>query len=573
MKKNQKKKTPVRLVLLLSVLVAVIGIAAFLIERRTPSKEHMDLSEYFGISETTDGTGAETLAVIINGTVSEGNAIRDNGELWISYTAVQDGVNPRVYYDSSEAIVIVTTPTTKTVYALSDAATAAVAKTVGEELYVSESFLETVSDLRMSEYSDPDRLVYVTDFDYIGATVSTGTAVRYRAGIKSEILTELEAGETVRIQDVEADGSENDSKVEGWTYVTTESGVTGYVEASDLGEQTEISEEHTSPVGEYTSVTRDYKINLAFHQTTNTTANAGFSALIAQTSGVNTVAPTWLFLNDSDGTVISHADADYVTEAHNLGMEVWVVLNDFDGEVNSTDDTAKALNSTTARNNIIQTAIAEVTAVGADGINVDFERVTEDSANAFLQFIRELSIECRNRGLVLSIDNYVPAFTKYLNREEQGIVADYVVTMCYDENTSGAETAGSVASLPFVSQGISDTLKEVPAEKTIIAIPFYTRLWSTVGTDQPSSTACDMETAQTAVETYEMTVRWDDELGQNYAFTTLNGITYEMWLEDADSVAEKMTLIREADCAGVAEWKLGQETADIWSVISEGLSD
>ncbi len=558
--------------LLMSVLVAVVGIAAFVLERRSPSKEHMDLSEYFGITESTSGTAAETLAVIINGSVSEGSAIRDNGALWISYTAVQAGVNPRVFYDSTESLVILTTPTEKRTYSLADAETASFAKVVGEELYISESFLETVSDMRMTEYSDPDRLVYVTDFTYTGASVTSDTAVRYRAGIKSDILTDLKAGENVRVQDVEADGSENNKKVEGWVYVTTENGVTGYVQEKALGEQTQVSEEHTSPVGEYTSISKDYKINLAFHQTTNTTANAGFSALAAQASGINTVAPTWLFLNDSEGTVISHADADYVAEAHDLGMEVWVVLNDFDGEVNSTDDTARALNSTAARDNMIRTAISEVTAAGADGINIDFERVTEDSAGAFLQFIRELSIECRNKGLVLSIDNYVPAFTKYLNREEQGIVADYVVTMCYDENTSGAEAAGSVASLPFVRQGISDTLREVPAEKTIIAIPFYTRLWSTVGTDKPSSTACDMETAKNAVETYDMTVRWDADLGQNYAFTELNGIKYEIWLEDAESVSEKMTLIREAGCAGVAEWKLGQETSDIWNVISEGLS-
>ena len=85
--------------------------------------------------------------------------------------------------------------------------------------------------------------------------------------------------------------------------------------------------------------------------------------------------------------------------------------------------------------------------------------MTKEEAPHFIQFIRELSIGCRKNQLVLSVDDPVPEFTTYYNRKEQGIVADYVIIMGYDEHTEGSEKAGSVASLPFVEKGITQTLK------------------------------------------------------------------------------------------------------------------
>lgn len=96
-----------------------------------------------------------------------------------------------------------------------------------------------------------------------------------------------------------------------------------------------------------------------------------------------------------------------------------------------------------------------------------------------LSFIRELSIACRANNIILSIDNYVPEYTYYYNRREQGIVADYVVIMGYDETLPSSETPGPVASLNFVRKGITDTLNVVDKSKVINGIPFYSRVWCT----------------------------------------------------------------------------------------------
>lgn len=221
---------------------------------------------------------------------------------------------------------------------------------------------------------------------------------------------------------------------------------------------------------------------------------------------------------------------------------------------------------------MIDTVMNGLISSGADGLNIDFEHVTQDSAPAFLELVREFSAALRSEGLVLSVDNYVPTYTSFMGRAEQARVADYVVTMCYDEHASGSEEAGSVASLPFVKKGLQDTLKEVPAEKMIAAIPFFTRLWESTGSGTPKSTAYGMTDAATAAESLGMKLTWDDSVSQNYGETESNGTTYQLWMEDEASIEAKMKVINELGIHGVAEWKLGLENSDVWETIAKYLS-
>ena len=269
----------------------------------------------------------------------------------------------------------------------------------------------------------------------------------------------------------------------------------------------------------------------------------------------------------------SVASDTYVATAHSRGLSVWTVANDFDGAVNSSKDTFSALSTYAGRSKIIDTIVSETVRVGADGINIDFEKVNADCAPYFQEFIRELSVSCRTQGLVLSIDAYVPTYTKYLGRAELARTADYIVCMCYDEHTSGSETAGSVSSLPFVQKGIRDTLKEVPPEQTVIALPFFTRLWKVNENAAPTSSAMGMGEAAAWLSENAANVVWDEETGQNYAEAKGVDGTSKIWIEDAQSISEKMKEVMAAGCAGVAEWKLGLETQDIWQVISDHLAE
>lgn len=228
------------------------------------------------------------------------------------------------------------------------------------------------------------------------------------------------------------------------------------------------------------------------------------------------------------------------------------------------------LSQLSSRQNIIQYLIQKATAIGMDGINVDFESLSEDAGPHFLEFLRELSIECHKNNLVLSVDNPVPEdFTSHYDRREQGLVVDYVVIMGYDEHYVGSD-AGSVASLPWVEQGVQDTLAEVPAQRTILAVPFYTRVWKTTG-GAVTSEAVGMSETQRILSENQAEPVWDGSVGQNYAEYEKDNSTYQIWIEDTQSMAEKVKLIPKYELAGVASWRLGFESSDIWNTISQNL--
>ena len=219
---------------------------------------------------------------------------------------------------------------------------------------------------------------------------------------------------------------------------------------------------------------------------------------------------------------------------------------------------------------MVNKLVGEAKSYGFDGINLDYENIKSAYAKDYLQFVRELSVACERNGIVLSTDNYKPeAYNRCYNLKEQSRFVDYVIVMAYDEHYAGTD-AGSVASLPWVEQGVQDTITEVAPERTILAIPFYTRLWKTTG-GAVTSEAIGMDEAQNVLSANAVESVWDGSVGQNYATFEQDNSTYQIWLEDAQSIAEKVKLIPKYNLAGVAQWKLGFENSSIWQTISDNL--
>ena len=562
--RKRQKQDPVRIVLLLAAAVALIGIISFAAGRFIPTSSKRDPKEYFGIE------GRDEVGVVVNGHVFETPGITLNEEIYLPIDEVSKYLNPGFFYSENENMFIITTPVEKIAVSVADSAEQNLFVSRDGKNYISYNYLYQYTDMDGDVVlGDTDRIVIRTVFDYDMRTVGEKAVVRERPTIRGLVLEKPEAGTQVSI--LESDGSMDAG---AWTYVTTPTGYTGYIENKYLeGDMIHVTEDRVRPELIYTHILREDKINMVFHQTDNQASNNMLAQSLEGVSGVNVIAPTWFYLESPEGDMSSVASDTYVATAHSRGLSVWTVANDFDGAVNSSKDTFSALSTYAGRSKIIDTIVSETVRVGADGINIDFEKVNADCAPYFLEFIRELSVSCRTQGLVLSIDAYVPTYTKYLGRAELARTADYIVCMCYDEHTSGSETAGSVSSLPFVQKGIRDTLKEVPPEQTVIALPFFTRLWKVNENAAPTSSAMGMGEAAAWLSENAANVVWDEETGQNYAEAKGVDGTSKIWIEDAQSISEKMKEVMAAGCAGVAEWKLGLETQDIWQVISDHLAE
>ena len=562
--RKRQKQDPVRIVLLLAAAVALIGIISFAAGRFIPTSSKRDPKEYFGIE------GRDEVGVVVNGHVFETPGITLNEEIYLPIDEVSKYLNPGFFYSENENMFIITTPVEKIAVSVADSAEQNLFVSRDGKNYISYNYLYQYTDMDGDVVlGDTDRIVIRTVFDYDMRTVGEKAVVRERPTIRGLVLEKPEAGTQVSI--LEADGSMDAG---AWTRVTTPTGYTGYVENKYLeGDMIHVTEDRVRPELIYTHILREDKINMVFHQTDNQASNNMLAQSLEGVSGVNVIAPTWFYLESPEGDMSSVASDTYVATAHSRGLSVWTVANDFDGAVNSSKDTFSALSTYAGRSKIIDTIVSETVRVGADGINIDFEKVNADCAPYFQEFIRELSVSCRTQGLVLSIDAYVPTYTKYIGRAELARTADYIVCMCYDEHTSGSETAGSVSSLPFVQKGIRDTLKEVPPEQTVIALPFFTRLWKVNENAAPTSSAMGMGEAAAWLSENAANVVWDEETGQNYAEAKGVDGTSKIWIEDAQSISEKMKEVMAAGCAGVAEWKLGLETQDIWQVISDHLAE
>ena len=580
-RRRRKRNLGIKIAALVILVIAIVA-AAFLWKKYSPSKEEYDLIKYYGIE--SEGQ----LAITVDNQVVEPYGMIADGKAYVQYEIVRDYINSRFYWDPNENVLLYTLPKDMVTvevgskdYNVSKEKKSedyVILKTEGSTAYIALDFVQQYTNIEYELYNEPNRVMIVSDWgDMTVASVKKNTQVRYQGGVKSPILTQIKKKDEITILENEGD----------WKKIRTKDGFIGYVKSKALRKEEKKNISRAFEEQEFTSIKKDYTINMAWHNVTNSEANSVVLQRIADSKGLTTIAPTWFHVENTDGNMNSIASADYVNYAHQANIEVWATIRDFDGGISSYEESYELLRYTSKRENLINQLMAEALRVGIDGINVDFEKISDECGEHYIQFIRELSVRCRQNGIVLSIDNYVPkGYNMQYNRKEQGIVADYVIIMGYDEHYGGSPVAGPVASYNFVKEGIEETLKEVPAEKVINGIPFFSRLWEETpktaeelaeqqGTEaaqydmKVESQAFGMSQARSKVDEAGAELTWNDELKQNYATWTIESTTYEIWLEDEQSIEEKLKLMKEYKLAGTSAWALGQESPEVWNLIQK----
>lgn len=441
-----------------------------------------------------------------------------------------------------------------------------------DKTYLALDFVKEYTNLEYKAFEEPNRVLIQTEWGKVtNVEVKKKTQLRVKGGIKSNILRELEKGDT--LIKLEA--------LEDWTKVSTEDGLIGYVQNKRLGLETETTESHEFEEEVFTHQLKDFEVNMAWHQVTVPEANNSVATVLQNTKGINVISPTWFYLNDNDGGIGSLGSTDYVKYCHDSGIEVWGLVSNL---VNEEVNTEEVLTHTTKRENFENQIIAAAIQYDLDGINIDLEGLKSTVGEGFIQFIRELSLKCDSNGMVLSVDNYVSSeFTKFYDREEQAVFADYLVVMAYDEHYAGSDE-GSTASIGFVTKAADDILAEgVPANQVILGMPFFTRVWAETpkegnGDDAESasddyvpyeltSEAVGMNEAVSRMQVNGAEKKWLDDMGQNYTEYVNSGVTYKIWFEDEKSLEEKLKVMDGHEFAGASFWKLGLEDSAVWDTI------
>lgn len=560
----KKKIIPVMIALVLIVVIGGVAFGKVWMDKYSYSRERADLNEFYQVS-------GEQSAIILQDEMVEEKALIRDEKCYFDLATVHKYLNEIFYVNKEENLLLYTTATGTIRVNLGESSYTTpegnvdagypVAFCEGDTVYLAAEFVKTVTNFSYDIY-DRHVQVYTEWGNRADAQVKKDTAVRVRGGVKSPILRELAKGETIEVLE----------QMDTWSKVKTSDSFIGYVENKRLTDRATVDEfpvtDYVAP--EYTSLSMDGKVSLGWHAIGGQGGNATLGTAVSETRGMNVIAPTWFSLNDNEGNFRSFASADYVQNAHNMGLQVWGVLDDFNynNENGGGIDVYAVLSSTDKRQRLAENITKTALDYGLDGINLDFERIGVDTGVHYVQFLRELSVLCRQNELLLSIDNYVPFnFNDYYRLDIQGEIADYVIIMGYDEHWHGSGDPGSVASIDYVSNGIDKTLEEVPAAKVINALPFYTIQWKTEG-DNVTDSYITLNNVPAFIQRVGAEANWDETTCQNYMEWKEGNVLNQVWLEDAQSISVKLNVMRTKEIGGVAVWRLGYGTSDVWELIN-----
>ena len=563
----KRKIFPVLIALLLMILIGGGAVGVWMKDKYSYGTDEMDLRTYFEVEE------GKLVIFVGNERLAEKAPVQD-GVCYLNLNFVKSRINDGFYYDRSEKKLLYTdaagtfeaTPgeTEYYFYGAKNVSEYPPCIVLNDLIYVALPYAAMLSEL---EYHVNDyRLQLVTSWEpYEAAQVTKDTKIRYRGGIKSEILCDAVQGESLEVME----------SLENWSRVRNKEGVIGYVENKFLGATTTVTptknaESQGYVMPEYTVEHLSEKVCLGWHAIGGVGGNATLEEMVGSAIGMNVIAPTWFSLKDGEGNFRSFAESSYVTRAHKYGLEVWGTWDDFNyrAETGEKVDETAIFASTTLRRRMVKNMVDTTVQYGIDGINLDFEKLPADAWEHFGQFLKELSVECRNNKVKLSVDNYMPnEGNKQYRLDVQGQVVDYVILMGYDEHWHGSGKPGSVASIGFITDGITKTLESVPASKLVNAVPFYTILWKIEGatvTDEYLT----LNNEPGFVRRMGVETVWDETACQNYMEWTQGSKTYKCWLEDLDSISMKLNVMSANELAGVAAWRLGYGTQEVWTLLS-----
>lgn len=489
---------------------------------------------------------------------------QEDGQLYISYDFIKENIDKNINFNESENKVYINNSKGSKVLPLDSKQAnfsghkvilrSPVKKIDGKLMLPIESFIYDYNfDLRY----DKDNKSYVLDNLSVShkiATTTTDVNLREMSKKSSKLIKKVPKNSQVFLYDQE----------NSYYRVREYNGYAGYVHKDYLDNITEIPpHELNTQAKKPLNITWDYTY-------------AGHSedkiANIKNIPGVDIIIPTWFSIMNGNGDLIDRGNIDYVNRYRAMGIDVWGYLdNSFDAEI-----TNKALSNENSRKKIIDKTIELCKKYGMKGLNIDFEGFKISDRDLFTTFVKELSEKAKSENIMISVD-VTPQISSDVTKEPYdrkalAEICDLVVIMAYDQHWSSSEKSGSVAEYPWVEGSINVLFKSIPRDKMILGVPLYSRLWCEKN-GKVSSKAISMDQTNNIIGSKGLTPKWNDECGQFYVEFNEGDALYKIWLEEKNSLALKTSLVNKYKLRGIASWRLGFETFDIWDAINNEIKD
>ena len=494
------------------------------------------------------------------------NVYIKNGVVYVSKPDIYNFFDNTIIYDEKYNQVVTTSSTkiaslpidSKQIQVNSSNTTIKAGAIILDEVaYVPISELDEVYNIKTT-YVESEDLVYIDSLDreQQTATLKKDSSIKYKPTIISATLAKAKQGDTLTI------ANRSDYPVpNGWTRVRTENGTLGYIQTGKLNEFKTIREktEEKAKIEGPISLAWDY-----YSEYVSAPTRTG------KITGVNVVSPSFFYMTKYSTTNIyenvGNEGIAYVNWAHGNGYQVWPMFTN-----SNMSETSKMLSDYKSRENVINQIIKYIKQYNLDGINIDFEGMYETDKDNFSRFLIEIRPRLNEIGAVLSVDvtapDGAPEWSLCYDRYTIGKVADYVMFMAYDQYGVSATKAGTTAGHNWVEANVKKFLgqEEVKAEKIILGIPFYTRVWKEINGNVISSVV-NIGNVNNLIPS-NATKTWDEDLQQYYVEYKKGGATYKIWVEDEKSIEAKLDLVSKYNLGGAAYWEYDRATNSIWNLI------
>lgn len=523
-------------------------------------------------SEVVISIDDEMYLIVEDQIIEYGKPVKEfDGVLYFTYEFIEKYIDENLFYDDKEKIVVFTNDIHVKRFKIDDKE-----GSINSKMFLIENpIIEEAGsiyipmDLFINDYEisinyHPSTKAVVMDYtniDYLeGEVILEGPIIRSDLDIKAPIISsDLETGDKVYVY----------GEFEKWFKVRTMDGIPGFIE------KRYIKLNHTKDIykselknREIAKSGRPDKINLTWDYTYS---KVKFTDNIKEIPGINVISPTWFSILDIGGNIQDKGNKDYVKKYYDMGYELWpLVDNSFDPDL-----THELLKATSKREEVISNLLDIYLDYGFNGINLDFENVYYKDKDLLTQFVRELYPVFKEQGLIVSMDvttiSTSENWSMCYDRKRIQESLDYIMLMAYDQHWASSPIAGSVAEYSWVERGLSRVLEEIPSEKLILAVPFYTRLW-TINQDKISSQSLSMEIADKFIADNNIELIWLEDTYQYFGEIIKDNVEYKIWLEDERSLDYKISLVHKYNLAGIASWRKGYETANIWDSIDKSLN-
>lgn len=539
---------------ILTILIVVGGGIFYFLNSRGSSETSTKYNEFSFISEGED--------------IDKKDFDRIDGQFYLSLDYINDNIDDTAKYEKNENTVIFTNEKGTRRYKLDEKSGLYNSKKVelrdpiieknGKIMIPIEAFIyDYPVELR---YNKDKKLLLLDrkDVEYsIGTPTGNGLNIREKDSKSSPVVKSINKEDKVYVY----------GEVGDFYRVREKNGFAGYIKKNLL--DVEYGKDKFKKDIKNSKKEAVKPLNLTWDYTYGPQKQEEIN-LITNISGLDIICPTWFSIQNKNGDIIDRGNMEYVNKYNNLGIDVWGYLdNSFDKDI-----THEVLSSSALREKVIAKTLELTKSYNMKGINIDFEQTNIDDRDNITQFVREMSSQFRANGIKVSVD-VTPQITSDVtkepyNRKELAEAADYVVVMAYDQHWSSSKNAGSVAQYKWVEGNINMLFRQIPTDKMILGVPFYSRIWTEENGSVKSQTLT-MAQANKIISDKNLKVTWDDVSKQDYTEYTEGNKKVKIWLEDSNSIDYKVSLVNKYSLAGVGSWRKGFETQDVWETINSRL--